>query len=177
MPRYDRPMLELDVRVLPPPKVSMRLMRDAHCSAAKALQAMHAFAVLHSESRLAALRRSGIEFICEPLLEERVNGWDPSREAFFVRWICTPPFQLPALYGVVSAVPNGLTTTVILDATYEPDTGIVGALFDRCVGRRFAKGAVAAFFSRLLSFVEQEVGLNSLLARLLDGGLSTGRER
>lgn len=169
MPRYDRPMLELDVRVLPPPKVSMRLMRDAHCSAAKALQAMHTFAILHGESRLAALRRSGIEFICEPLLDERVNGKSQSSEAFFVRWICTPPFQLPALYGVVSAIPNGLTTTVTFDAIYEPDTGIVGTLFDRCVGRRFAKGAVAAFYSRLLRFVEEEAGLDSLLARLLDG--------
>jgi hypothetical protein len=37
------------------------------------------------------------------------------------------------------------------------------------VGRRFAKGAVAAFYSRLLRFVEQEAGLDSLLARLLDG--------
>lgn len=152
----------------------MRLECEAHCALPEALRAMHLFEVLYGESRLAALGRPGIEFICEPLGNE-LDRANRSGEVFFVHWACPPRFQVPTLHGLVSARPNGLTTTIMFDVIYEREIGIIGAIFDRCLGRRFAKGAAMAFFQRLLRFVEQEAGLESLLDRLLHGGRSTGR--
>jgi hypothetical protein len=154
--------------------VTMRMTREVHCGLPEALCALHIFAALYGESLLAASGRPGIEFICEPL-DDELSRATQSREVFFVHWSCSPRFQVPTLHGFVSACPNGLTTTIIFDAIYEPEIGIVGALFDRCVGRRFAKGATTSFFQRLLCFIEQEAGLDSLLERLLHGGRSTGR--
>lgn len=154
--------------------VKMRLLRDAYCGFPEALRAIHLFAVLYGESRLAALGRPGIEFICEPLDDEPGHAAQ-SREVFFVHWSCPPRFQVPALSGVVSAKPNGLTTTITLDAMYEAEIGIVGALFDRFVGRRFVKEATTAFFAQLVRFIEQEAGLDFLLNHMLSGGKPTGR--
>lgn len=167
-------MLEIDVRVRPAPK-AMQLTRDVHCRLPEAVRAMHTFALLHGDSRLAASASPRIEFICEPLSDEPAAGTQQSCEVFFVHWVCPPPFHLPALLGVVSASSRGLTTTVSFDAIYEPDPGIICAIFDRCIGRRFAKGAVTTFFQRLLQFVEREAGLDNLLDRLLEDGRSTGR--
>lgn len=154
--------------------VTMRLTRDVHCRLPEAVQALHLFAVLYGESCSAALGRKRIEFVCEPLFDGD-DETAQSREVFFARWSCPPPFQLPTLCGVVSAIPNGLTTTMIFDAVYEPDAGIAGALFDRFLGRRLAKSAAEMFFKRISRFVEQEAGLDCLLNRLLRGGTSTGR--
>ena len=155
--------------------LTMRLTRDVHCGLSEALRAMHIFALLYGEARLAALDGPGIEFICEPLFDERARVAAQTREVFFARRACSPPFELSALYGVASANPNGLTTTIAFDVIYEPDAGIIGAIFDRFMGRRLAKEGATAFFQRLLRFIEQEAGLDSLLDRLLKGERPTGR--
>lgn len=155
--------------------IAMRLTRDVHCRLPEAVQALHLFAVLNGESRSAASGRSAVEFICEPLFDGQGNDAMRCREVFFARWACRPPFQIPTLCGVVSANGNGLTTTISFDAVYEPDAGIVGAIFDRFLGRRLAKEAAIAFSQRISRFVEQEAGLDSLLDRVLSGGRSTGR--
>jgi hypothetical protein len=147
--------------------VTMRLTREVHCRLPEALQAMETFAILYGESRLAASGRPGIEYLCELLDGDLANRAAAPCDVFFVHWTSSPRFQVPALYGVVSAAPNGLTTTIAFDATYEPELGIIGALFDRCIGRRFAERSVNAFFARLLHFVEQEAGLDRLLDRLV----------
>lgn len=155
--------------------MTMRLTRDVHCRLPEAVQALHLFAVLYGEPRSAASGRSAVEFICKPLFDGHGNDMLWYREVFFARWVCPPPFQLPALCGVVSANSHGLTTTISFDAIYEPDAGIVGAIFDRFLGRRLAKEAAIAFFQRLSRFVEREAGLDNLLERLLAGGKPTGR--
>lgn len=155
--------------------ITMRLTRDVHCRLPEAVQALRLFAVLYGELRSAASGRSAVEFICEPLFDGYNDDAIRCREILFARWACPPPFQLPALCGVVCAKPNGLTTTISFDAVYEPDAGIVGAIFDRFLGRRLAKEGAAAFFQRLSRFVEHEVGLDNLLERLFAGGKPTGR--
>jgi len=146
--------------------VTMRIRRDVHCKLPQALGAMDIFSVLYSQSGLTALGHTGTEFICEPLPSDCGRGTHP-REVFFVHWPRSPGFHIRTLHGIVYAAPNGLTTTLTLEAIYLPEIGLIGAIFDRCIGTRFARGAIRAFFERLLRFVQNEAGLDHLLRSLL----------
>lgn len=135
----------------------MTLIREtaiADCPFSAAIEYATAFFAQHKTLPLAGTLALRTDVLTT--FEVVLDTTDSSRlhDALHLDWSPGEHLPLPRFSGLLTVRPDSGRTELILEGTYEPPFGFVGAIFDSLLGSQIAHGTVRALLRQISTSIE-----------------------